>query len=160
MTAKRSYTDDEIAAALARLKANGGNAKRTATQLGISRTTLRQWAGLSPVKGKQVAPEKVGEHGTRLAEKLDRLSDRISERALEAIETVPLETAADLRNLLVSGGITIEKASFARGGPTSRVENLKISLISPNALRDPELKVIEGGLGRSERPLTGTDGGQ
>lgn len=145
MALKREYTDDEIAAAVARLRANGNNAKRTAEQLGVPRTTLRQWAGLSPVKGKQVAPAKIEEHGARLAEKLDRLSDRISERALEAIETVPLETAADLRNLLVSGGITIEKASFARGGPTQRTETLRVSLVSPDALRSGELQVIEGG---------------
>ena len=53
--------------------------------------------------------------------------------------------AAAVRNLLVGAGITTEKASFARGGPTSRMESVRVSLVDPDALAKASLRVIEGG---------------
>lgn len=146
MTKRRTYTDDEIAAALARLRANRGNAKRTAAQLGVSRTTLRQWAGLSPVKGKQVGPQKVEAASHELAGRLDEISRTISERVLEAAGRVPIETSGDLKNMLIGQGITIEKASFARGGPTSRAEQVRVSLTDEaQSLKNQGLRVLRGG---------------
>lgn len=152
---RRTYTDEEIATALVTLRANRGNAKKTATQLGISRTTLRQWAGLSPVKGKQVEPAKVTAKGEQLAQKLDAIADTLAERLAEAARTVPLETAADLRNAAISQGITIEKASFARGGPTQRTESLRVSLVDPDELAKASLRVIEGGKRTKKDPSEG-----
>jgi hypothetical protein len=42
--ARRHYSDEERAAALAALKANGGNLELTAKQAGVPRNTLRGWA--------------------------------------------------------------------------------------------------------------------
>ena len=145
---KRTFTDDEIATALATLRSNGGNAKRTAVQLGIPRTTLRQWAGRaksSTASPRKVAALKVDVAAEKLAASLDEVSARGTAKVLAAIDSVPLETAADVRNLLVGVGIATEKASFARGGPTSRTESLRVSLVSPDELRASALRVIEGG---------------
>jgi transposase-like protein len=40
---KRRYSDQDRAAAVAAVTANGGNIQRTARQLGIPETSLRQW---------------------------------------------------------------------------------------------------------------------
>ncbi len=45
---------------------------------------------------------------------------------------------------LVALGITSEKASFARGGPTSRVEGLKVSLVMPEGLKALAVQVVQG----------------
>jgi transposase-like protein len=39
----RAYSDEDKAAALAALKANAGNVKRTATQVGVPARTVRRW---------------------------------------------------------------------------------------------------------------------
>lgn len=146
--AKRAFTEDEIASALARLRANGNNAKKTAIELGISRSTLRGWAGrLHPTNGTPAtAPAPVVDaKAERQANRFDEITDKLTEKVLAAIDTVAVKSSADVRHLLVGSGITTEKASFSRGGPTTRTENVRVSLIDPDALRDPELKVIEGG---------------
>lgn len=140
-----TYTDEEIAHALAALRANRGNAKKTATQLGIPRTTLRQWAGLSPVKGKQVPLAKVEAASAELATTFEKISGRITEKVLEAVERVELKNAQDIRNMLVGAGITTDKGQLLRGGATSRVESVRVSLMEPSELRDRSLRVIEGG---------------
>jgi len=144
VTEHRQYSEDEIASALAMLRANGGNAKRTAKHLGISRTTLRQWAGLSPVRGKQVGPDLVEAHSMVLADKLDVLAQRLIDKVSDGLNDIPMEDSGDVRNLLVAGGITIEKASFARGGATSRTETTQIVYIQPNALHDLSIRVLDG----------------
>jgi len=156
---KREFTDDEVASALATLRANGGNAKKTATQLGISRTTLRGWAGRQhPTNGsaKQVDAPAVEEKALTLANRFDAITDKIVAKVLAGLDTVEVTNASDVRQLLIGGGITTEKASFARGGPTTRTESLRVSLINPQALRDPKLEVIEGG---KNRPHSGTTEG-
>lgn len=145
---KRQYSDDEVASALARLRANNGNAKRTAAQLGINRTTLRGWAGRHSNKtgtSKHVPEQAIEAKGAEQANRFDEITDRLTEKILNAISSVPVETATDIRNLLVGAGITTEKASFSRGGPNSRVESVKVSLIDPSALKSQGLTVIEGG---------------
>ena len=42
--AKRSYSDEEKASALAALAAISGNVKQTASQTGVPRATLQRWA--------------------------------------------------------------------------------------------------------------------
>jgi transposase-like protein len=42
--AQRHYSEEDRAAALAALKANGGNLDRTASQVGVPRNTLRRWS--------------------------------------------------------------------------------------------------------------------
>lgn len=156
---KRDFTDDEVASALATLRANGGNAKKTAAQLGMSRTTLRGWAGRHDNKtgtSKRVDPAAVDSKGTEQANRFDAITDKLQAKVLDAIDSVEIKNAGDVRNLLWGASITTEKASFARGGPTTRTESLRVALIDPSALRDPKLQVIEGG---KKRPLSGTDEG-
>lgn len=148
MREKRTFTDDEIAHALAVLRGNGGNAKKTALALGISRTTLRGWAGRHSNQtgtSKHVNESRVDRKGEKLALTLEEISAEGSRRVLEAIKSVKLETAADVRNMLVGVGITTEKASFARGGPTSRTESLRVSMVDPSALAAGTFAVLEGG---------------
>ncbi len=42
--AKRRYSDQEKAEALAALDANGGNLLKTSEQIGIPRQTIQEWA--------------------------------------------------------------------------------------------------------------------
>lgn len=42
--AKRSYSDEQKASALAALAANGGNVNLTSGQIGVPRHTLLKWA--------------------------------------------------------------------------------------------------------------------
>jgi hypothetical protein len=143
---------------MARLRANGGNAKKTALELGVALTTLRGWAGRQhPTNGtpKQVPEAEITAKAQARANRFDEITDKIHDRVMASIDAVPVATATDVRNMLVGAGITTEKASFSRGGPTSRVESMKISLISPNALRDPKLTVIEGG----KQPIRERDAG-
>jgi hypothetical protein len=51
MAKKTQFSDEEKAEALAALDANGGNVARTARDLGIPRSTIRDW-----VKGRGVNP--------------------------------------------------------------------------------------------------------
>lgn len=44
MVQRRSFSDNDKAAALAALDANGGNVLRTAKQLNVPRSTLQEWA--------------------------------------------------------------------------------------------------------------------
>jgi transposase-like protein len=143
----RTFTDDEIASALAMLAANNGNAKKTAAQLGVSRTTLRGWAGRHDNKtgrSKRVEPAAVTTKAEALANRFDAITDKITARVLEGLDHIEVKTASDVRQMLVGGGITTEKASFARGGPTARTESVRIGLIAPDALRSGRLRVIEG----------------
>lgn len=147
MSEKRQYAEEEIAHALALLRANGGNVQRTARQLGMPRETLNQWAGRPGVnpRGKKVTEEQVEGAVEKMAPRLDLLANRILDKAIEGIENVEVTKAGELRDLLVSLGVNIEKASFVRGGPTSRSEQVKVSLVDPEELRSASLKVIEGG---------------
>ncbi len=149
---KRTYTDDEIAHAVALLGANGGNAKRTARELGVSRTTLRGWAGRQhPTNGtpKAPAPSAVSEKSEQLAQTLEEISARASAKVLSALDHLEVKSAQDVRNLLVGVGITTEKASFARGGPTTRSEQVKVALADPSSLKNMGLRVLRGGKEKS-----------
>ena len=144
-----TYTDEQVANALALLRANGGNAKRTATQLGISRSTLRGWAGRLDNKtghSKEVPPALVDEQAHEMAIGLDVLAGRIRDKVAAALDGVPITKASEIRDLLVSLGITIEKASFARGGPTSRTASVTVSLVAGPSLQErsrAELRVLD-----------------
>lgn len=132
----RVYSDEEISAALALLAAYNGNAKRAARDLNIPRTTLRQWANLSPVRGKQVAGELVDSVRADIGRNLMTLSRDLLEKVGKGLPGVPVETAQDVRNLLVGLGITTTQAQLLTGGPTVRSEHIRISLVSPGALRE------------------------
>ncbi len=78
---KRKYSDNEKAATLAALDANGGNVRRTCAQLAIPRATLQRWVGgvnpdvtvLRPIKRRE------------LSEKLEDIAHALSDNILEAV---------------------------------------------------------------------------
>lgn len=144
------YSDEEIAHALAVLRANGGNAKKTSIALGIPRTTLRQWAGRAQsetARPRRVASSVVRRAEDALASRWERIASVASEKALAAIEM--LDPAAlrvgQLRDLVVQAAIATDKQQLLRGGATSRVENVRVSYVDAGALRARALLVIEDG---------------
>lgn len=79
----------------------------------------------------------VTEAEEELAELLGVFAEDAVRKAHDGLESVPVETAADVRNLLVAVGIASEKHALLTGGPTQRTESqIRISLVSPSALRD------------------------
>lgn len=145
------YTDEQKAHALAVLRSNAGNMKKTARETGYPRSTLRAWAGMRQSEGKlpaDVPPALVDEHAENLAKrwsKIASLSLEVLEGYLERLKSPEKVTSGAARDLSVVGAVATEKESFARGGPTSRTEAVRVSLIAPNALRNDKLRVIEGG---------------
>lgn len=106
----RRYSDDERATALAALAANGGNLARTAKQLGIPGTTLKQWAkGQRHPEAAQMSDQKKGD----LADALEGVAWKLAEAAPDKIPF------ADLKNLAVALGIVIDKMQILRNKPTS-----------------------------------------
>lgn len=147
MAPHRSFTEDEIATALATLRANNGNAKKTAQALGISRTTLRQWAGRAKsttAKPKQVDGELVEAHTDRLAKSFQTFAEKAMDAAPERIPDM------SGKDLLIAAGIATEKVQLLRGGPTSRTNTqILVSLVAGDGrsfptLRDASLAVLDG----------------
>ena len=109
--AKRSYSDEEKASALAALAANGGNVKLTSQQIGIPRTTLLKWAA---GEGVHACVTDIG-HG-----KKQGLADRLEDIAHRLLDAIPGKVAqADLKQLSVSLGIAVDKMRLLREQPTS-----------------------------------------
>jgi truncated hemoglobin YjbI len=77
---KRSYSDKEKASALAALDANGGNVNRTARQIGIGESTLRQWA-----KNQHVAAD-VADIREQKKEELGDIFERLTRKGLAYLE--------------------------------------------------------------------------
>lgn len=104
---KRQYSDEDKATALTALDANGGNVKRTATQLEIPHKTLDDWA-----KGRNQNPA-VADLRTRkrgsLADKFENLAHLIVDAMPSKIERATLSQCA------VSSGIATDKAIRLRG---------------------------------------------
>lgn len=115
--ARRRYSDEERANALAALAANGGNVEKTARELTIPETTLRQWAnGHCHPEATQLSERKKGP-----------LSDHL--------ETVAYALAGDLSDperrknakfseVAVAFGIVVDKMQVLRGQPSSISETL------------------------------------
>lgn len=149
---RRTYSEDDVAHALAVFRANGGNAKRTASQLGISRTTLRSWvtvAGGGTWQGSNGQPRKAPAHV--VAKAVGELTQWWLVVALKSVKAADAllsgglpGKAQDVRNLLVAGAVATEKHQLLTGGPTVRSEVQRVSLIAPETLRSPALSVIEG----------------
>ena len=141
-----------IAAALERLAANNGNAKKTARELNISRSTLREWAGRNNAHGKTPSPNLSDSKRSELAEKWRAIADKgttIAIQALEGIAPADLKMR-DVKDLLVGAAVATEKHQLLIGGPTSRPNTqILVSLVAPggktySSLREASLAVLEG----------------
>lgn len=98
---RRSYTDSEIAEALAALELNGGNVKRTAVQLGIPRTSLLRWRDeVTTVSDTADTENRSHQFAGMWAEVMRLATERLR-------ELIPAET--DLRAVAVAAGIAADK---------------------------------------------------
>jgi transposase-like protein len=110
MVAKRSYSDDERASALAALDANGGDVAHTARQIGIPRKTISEWAN------GRVHPDVAN---ARL-EKKECLADRLEVVARQLVDLIPEKAKdAELREVAVAFGIAVDKMRLLREQPTT-----------------------------------------
>jgi hypothetical protein len=108
--ARRRYSDDERAAALAALDAHEGDVAKTARAVGVPRKTLEEWA-----KGRHhpdVADLRQ-EKKTELADQLERLAYTLAAAAYGKIDP------ASLQQVLTSLGIAVDKMRLLREQPTS-----------------------------------------
>jgi transposase len=116
MTARRrrSYSDDDKAAALAALAANGDNVNRTARQLGLSESTLRGW------KNRRGTPDEIA---SLRDQKKGDLASSLEVIAHEIVGIIPGKLGeANLRELATALGIVIDKRQLLIGAPTDRTE--------------------------------------
>lgn len=113
-------TDPRVTEALAALAMNGGNVKRTATELGMNRTTLIKWrdnaekattAAAAPPAGVRVSPSVTSDSDTEnktarrehFREKWARLAEAAVDRLIELVPT----TGA--RDLITLAGVAADK---------------------------------------------------
>ena len=109
--AKRSYSDEEKASALAALAANGGDVLLTSKQVGVPRKTLEDWS-----KGRGVCSAVADIR----QEKKQDLADRLEDLAHRLVDAIPGKVAqADLKQLGVCLGIAVDKMRLLREQPTS-----------------------------------------
>jgi transposase-like protein len=111
---RRQYSDSDKAAALAALDANGGNANKTAKELGIGESTLRSWAN-----GRGTHPEVA-----KLRErKKDEIAGRLVDIVHQIIDDMPSKMKdATLQQMATTLGIAVEKIQLLQGGATERQE--------------------------------------
>lgn len=114
MSGRTRYSDEEKATALAALDANGGNVARTARELDIPDSTLRNWANGRGVNDDipQLRDQKKGE-----------LTEALRELAWMLIGAVPGKIDdANLSSVFTGLGITLDKLQLLSGEPTERSE--------------------------------------
>lgn len=103
------WSDEERAAALAALAANGGNVARTARQVGVPRTTLQKWAGGA------VHPD-VTKKGQEKRRDMAAALEAVAWQLLDALPAKVLE--ASLAQTATALGIAVDKARLLRHEPT------------------------------------------
>jgi transposase-like protein len=142
------YTDDDRARAVVMYQANGGNAKRTAHLLGVSRSTLRGWVGKDSAGSTngtaRIPPTELVQDRSR--ELGDRLEDVAALAIGEGMEEAILRSSG--KDRAVIAGIAIEKAQLLKGKPTSRDVSLSVTLVASgtlNELGDRTLTVLSRG---------------
>jgi len=118
--ARRDYTDEEKAKALALLHANAGNQNRTARTLGIPRLPLCRWAQGQASDGKN--PEELAALRQRKRDELSLGFRQIAEKAL-ALLPGKLATAS-AKDLAVIAAIACDKVLLLSGEATSRSETV------------------------------------
>ena len=110
--APRRYTDEEIADALAVLKAHDGNIRQAAAVIGCGRNTLKRWAA-----GKGWAQGDAVEKLAPVAEeRAADLWDRMMRECLA--EAFQRKGEATFAQLLTAAGISADKFNLLTGKPT------------------------------------------
>lgn len=134
------YTDEQRANGLAVLASTGGNMLKAARLLGVSRSTLRGWAGKSgSTTGFPREPQVV-----EVRAKTIQLADRLEQVAHLAVGLSIGEKIEDAsaKDRLVVAGIAIEKMQLLRGGPTQRQESVSVTLVAGGSLRELAASVL------------------
>jgi transposase-like protein len=141
MGRNRQYSKDEIAAALATLKANGGQVRLTSRTLGIPEATLRKWRDAFAIrvpedasagdcaqsacaqekKDSACAQEKA--IGKLAAEKINDISSRLGKIAWRLTGMLPkaARIAMDkgqVSQIATAVGIALDKKQLLEGKPT------------------------------------------
>lgn len=99
-----TYTDSQVAAALAALEVNGGNVSQTSRELGISRPTLIEWrdrSGLTlptPEKTPHDFASLWAEKQQKVLELIDAKSDTASFRDLSIFAGIAADKHQDYRD--------------------------------------------------------------
>lgn len=107
------YSDDQRAAVLAALDANGGNLSKTARDTGVPKSTLIAWRD-----NVHVPPSDE----LRTVKKLE-LADLIRAELAAIFEALPgKRAAASYKDATTAAGILMDKLALVEGDPTSRVE--------------------------------------
>jgi transposase-like protein len=113
------YSEATKAIALAALRANGGNIKRTARQLassmGIPRTTLADWAH----DEEKAAPEELRNAANEALASINEMAALKFATLLSNDEVIAQIAAMSPRDLAVAMKITIESMQLLRGKPTN-----------------------------------------
>ncbi len=123
--AKRSYTIEEKASAIALLEANGGNLSKTAKQLGIPRTSLIAWRDGEGVGAsvEEIRQSQKREFTELVVKKEREILDILREEIYAAAETLPHKRhEADYADVVRAIAIFIDKMQLLTGGATSRHE--------------------------------------
>jgi transposase-like protein len=108
------YSDEQRAAVLAALDANGGNLTRTARETGVPRQTIQTWAGQRD--GQPISAEVRQENRLTLADLIRAELDAI-------FEAMPGKRQnADYKTLGTVAGILSDKLTLLDGGATSRID--------------------------------------
>jgi len=118
---KRSYSDQEKAAFLLALKANGGNLKRTAEETGVPLATLFHWRNGEGVNSD--VADIANQKAESLAEKFERVANLLVERIPGFIDN----EKTTLSMVATAAGIAIDKARLLRNQPTSISTNVELT---------------------------------
>lgn len=123
--ARRHYSDEARAAALAVLDANGGNLTRAAREAGVPLSTLKHWQS---DRDRAAPAELRSQKKVEAAEVYESIRDKASSLIDRALDLIPPETLAGDARMLTAvstvGGTADDKATRTRGEPT---EHLKVS---------------------------------
>jgi len=139
---KRSYTEEEVAAGLNAVLANGGKIRSTAREIGVPVMTVSQWASQSrrvPRSASEAAHR--AELSTRNREDTVRRLDEVIPLALaRVVEAIPDEGAY---RAMLTAAIAIDKRQLLTGGVTSRTETVKARYVEGDSLRSIASRVID-----------------
>jgi transposase-like protein len=155
---RREYTDAFKASALLHLKANRGNADRTAKALGIPRSTLLSWEQGVGVTAETLRLVELG------AGELADLMEHQVRQMLMGITREKIEQAS-LRDLMVAIGVGTDKVQVLRGMPNSITKSVDMTddeaAERAALLIDQALARLDGGSGAegTERDAAGAAGG-
>ena len=110
--AKRSYSDNEKAAALLTLESNGGNLSRTSRELNIPISTLGEW------RDGRAVPDVAEIRNENRTPLVDRLMDELT----AALNLLPdKRNEASYSDLMRGVGILTDKVQLLSGADTARV---------------------------------------